>query len=122
MGTVIIIVILAVIVVFAVRSSMSHMKGEGGCCGGGGDIKPEKKKLEGAKIAEKTVHIEGMHCDHCKNSVERYINSIEGAAAKVNLKKNIAVVSLDRIVSDEVIRSAVEKAGFEVTGIDTREV
>lgn len=116
MGTIIIILVLVVIIVLALRSSFSHMKGEGGCCGGSSD-KPEKKKLKGKKIAEKIVYIEGMHCENCKNSVEKQINKIDGAVAKVNLKKNLAVVSMDRIISDDDLKQAVECADFKVTSI-----
>lgn len=122
MQNIVIILILVVIVVLAVLSGIKHMKGEGGCCGGGGEIKPEKKKLDGEKIGEKIITIEGMHCDHCKNSVERFINRIDGAAATVKLKKNIAVVSMSRQVSDEELTKAVEKAGFKVIKIETGEM
>lgn len=117
-GNIIIIAILVIIVFFAVKSSIKHTKGEGSCCGGGNDDRAEKKKLTGKKLGEKIIYIEGMHCKHCKNTVEASINSIEGAAAKVSLKKNIAVVSFDRDISDEKLREAVEKAEFKVTKIE----
>lgn len=117
MGTAVIVLILVVICAVAVRSGMKHMKGEGGCCGGGSDEPVEKKVLEGEVIGEKTVYIDGMHCDHCKNTVERYINQIDGAVAKVNLKKNLAVVSYDREIKDEDIIRAVKRADFTVTKI-----
>lgn len=58
-----------------------------------------------------------MTCDHCKNRVEKSINDIDGAAAKVNLKKKEAIVSLEKDVSDEQILAAVEKAGYTVVSI-----
>lgn len=119
MGTAIIVLILIVIFFFAIRSSLKHFKGEGGCCGGGGTV-AEKKELSGPKIAEKNLHIEGMHCNNCKTSVERNINQIDGAVAKVNLKKNLAVVSMERLVDDEELKTAVEKAGFTITRIESR--
>lgn len=122
MQNVIIVLVLVIIAVLAVISSIKHIKGEGGCCGGGGEIKPEKKILDGKKIAEKIVTIDGMHCDHCKNTVERYINQIDGAAAVVNLRKNIAVVSLSRDVSDDEIKRAVERADFKVVKIEKEEM
>ena len=123
MGTAIIIGILAIIVVIAVISSVKHMKGEGGCCGGGGsEPKQKKKKLAGEVIATKIISIEGMHCENCKNTVEKYINQIDGASAQVNLKKNIAVVQLDRPVDDTDLRTAVARAGFTVAGIEQMEV
>lgn len=94
-----------------IRSSIKHFKGEGGCCGGSTAVK--KKKLKKI-IASKTVIIEGMSCEHCKHRVEQSINDIDGAAARVNLKKKQAVVSLEKDVSDEQIRTAIEKAGYKV--------
>ena len=47
----------------------------------------------------------------------RTIYQIGGAVAKVNLKKNLAVVSYDREIKDEDIIRAVRKADFTVTKI-----
>ncbi len=117
-STLIVLLIVIVIAVFALRNSIGHFKGEGGCCGGGETILPDHKELSGPKIGEKTVHIEGMHCENCKNRVERAINRIDGAVGKVNLKKKTALVSFDREVSDEEIRKAVEELDYKVVGIE----
>lgn len=45
------------------------------------------------------------------------MNEIDGAAANVNLKKKQAIVSLERNISDEQIRSVIEKAGYKVVDI-----
>ena len=110
MGTAIIIGILAIIVVIAVISSVKHMKGEGGCCGGGGDTVAEEKK---------TLDNEGMHCENCKNSIERSVNKIDGASCQVNLKKKQATIEVDREIDDADIRIAIERLDFKVTGITT---
>ena len=118
-ATIIVILIVGVIVLFAIRSSVKHMKGEGGCCGGGGDvIHEERKALEGPVIGKKIVHIEGMHCENCRNSVERHVNKIEGASCEVDLKKNIALVSYDRPIDDARLRRTIELLDFTVTGIE----
>lgn len=117
-STLIVLIAVIAIAALALKSSLGHFKGEGGCCGGGGGTLPDTKELEGPKIGEKTVHIEGMHCENCKNRVERAINRIDGAVAKVNLKKNIAVVSFDREVSNEDIKRAVEEQDFKVVLIE----
>ncbi len=121
MSTVIVIAVLALIVFFAAKSSMKHLKGEGDCCGGGGGeifAEEPEKKLDGPVVATKTVHIEGMHCEKCKARVERAINRLEGASAKVDLKKNVAVVSMDRPVPDELIRNAVTMQDYKVISIE----
>ena len=120
MGTVIIIVILAIIVAIGIISSVKHMKGEGGCCGGGGGtVAEEKKVLDNPVIAVKTVDIEGMHCENCKNSIERSVNKLEGASCQVNLKKKQATVEVDREIDDADIRIAIERLDFKVIGITT---
>lgn len=120
MSTLIICLVLVLVIIYAVMSSMKHFRGEGGCCGGGSDIKekPVKKKLDGPVIQEKIVHIQGMHCNHCKTSVENAINSLDGVCAKVNLKKNIATVQYERLCDDADIIRAVTGAGFEVERIE----
>ncbi len=116
-GTVVVILVLAVVIFFAGRATIKHSKGEGGCCGGGGTVSAETKKLDGDVTAVKIIEIEGMHCENCKNSVERSINKIDGAVGKVNLKKNICEVSMDRDISDEALRIAVERLDFHVKKI-----
>ncbi|MDE7477777.1 MAG: heavy-metal-associated domain-containing protein, partial [Lachnospiraceae bacterium] len=96
MGNVIIIGILAVLVFFAVKGTIKHSKGEGGCCGGGCTTTVEYKELDGAVVKKKVINIEGMHCENCKNSIERSINKIEGAVGSVNLKKKQCLVLMDR--------------------------
>lgn len=121
MSNVIIVALLVLVVVLAAKSSAKHFRGEGGCCGGGGgDIRSRdipEKTLEGKKLGEKIVSVSGMHCDHCVASVTKAINEIEGASAKVSLKNGRAVVSYDREVPDEMLKQAVEAAGFQVVGI-----
>lgn len=122
MGTYLIIGILVVVFLLALRSTVKHFQGRGSCCGGGGELKPQRKKLDGPKVAEKHISIQGMQCEACQNRVERRLNSIDGAAAKVSWRKNQAVVSLSRPVSDEELTDAVTAAGYQVTGIQSKEV
>lgn len=113
MENVIIIGVLIVFIVLGIRSSIKHFKGEGGCCGGGSTVKPKKKKLKKV-IAKKTFIVEGMSCENCKNRVERCINDIDGVAARVNLNKKEVIVSFEKEISEEQIRKAIEKAGYNV--------
>ncbi len=117
MGNIIIIAALVIVVIAAVVSSLKHFKGEGGCCGGGGSVKSEKKKLGGAIVAKKEITIGGMHCKNCKAAVENAVNKLDGAAAKVDLKRGVAVVSCDREVPDDALRGAVIDAGYACLGI-----
>lgn len=122
MGNMLIIVLLVLVIVFSVKNSIKHFRGEGGCCGGGGSSITKAdipmKVLEGEKKGELLVSISGVHCDHCAYSVTKAINRIEGASAEVDWKKKRAVVSYDREVSREAIRSAVAGEGVEVVKIE----
>lgn len=115
MTNIIIVAVLAVILFFSLRSTIKHFRGEGGCCGGS-TYKAHPKKLNSV-AGKKTFLVDGMSCQHCVNRVMEAVNSIDGVSAVVDLKKGKAVVSYERPVDDELIRGAIEKAGYTVTGI-----
>ena len=114
-GTILVVCILVLIVVGAVISSAKHFKGEGGCCGGG-SVKVRGDKIKDV-VAVKTIYIEGMHCSNCSDRVQNALNSLSQVNAKVDLKKKQAVVKLGREVSDDELKSCVERCGYSVTGI-----
>lgn len=114
MQDVIIIAVIVVMLGLGLRSAVAHFKGQGGCCGGG-SCKPKKKKLSQVKY-RKTFHVEGMHCEHCKNRVEEVVGDIKGVAGKVDLKKGLLTVSYAEDVADEIIKARIERAGYHVIG------
>lgn len=116
MSDILILAGILVLMIGGIYSGRKHFKGEGGCCGGSASEPREHKRLKQV-MAKKTVRIEGMTCEHCRNRVERAVNRIDGAAARVNLKKKQAVISMERMVSDEEIRTAIENAGYTVIEI-----
>ena len=123
MANVIAVIILAVLIggsiAYIVREKKRGVRcigcPAGGSCPSSGKI--PKKKLEGRVIGKKTMTISGMHCTHCASDVTMILNRIDGVSADVNLSKGRAVISLDREVGDDVLKSAVEKIGYQVTGI-----
>ena len=117
MEDMIIVGVIIILVIVGILSGKKHFKGEGGCCGGGSTSIPNQRKKLKKVVAQKTVIIEGMTCEHCKNRVEKCINDIPGAAGKVVLKKKAAVVSLESPISDDRIRAAIEDAGYKVIEI-----
>ncbi|MGN1412564.1 MAG: heavy-metal-associated domain-containing protein [Oscillospiraceae bacterium] len=120
-STMIIILILIVIIVLAVKSSILHMRGQGGCCGG--DVpKVKKKRLENPIVSTKIITIEGMHCENCKNRVEKSINSLDDAVCKVNLKQNTAIVSMSSLIDDETLKSTIENLDFKVIEIKSQDI
>ena len=66
----------------------------------------------------KTMKIEGMMCTHCSGRVEKVLNAIEGVTATVDLQAGTASVSCESSITDEVLRKAVEDAGYDVVSID----
>ena len=113
MADIIVVLIVIVLLGFALRGAIRHFKGDSPCCGGGtGIIKTDDKELKNPVIGKKTVHIEGMTCEHCVA-----LNEIEGVSARVDLQKKEAVVSYDREIANDVLKKTVEKAGFQVVSI-----
>jgi len=106
----IVIGIIAIVIAIGIFYTVKHFKGDGGCCGGS-SYKPKKKKLRDVKY-EKTFKVGGMHCEHCKNRVEEVVNDITGVSGRVNLKKGELTVFYAEDVSDEVIKSKIERAGY----------
>lgn len=120
MVDIIIYIIIAVLLVFAIRSAFRRMSGKGGCCGGGigsSLVKTSEKILDGPVVSTKTMRIEGMHCDACAERVKRAIDSIDGAAGKVDFKSGKATVNCDRNVDEARLRVAVKEAGYTVLSI-----
>lgn len=117
--TLLIVVILIIILIPAIASTLKHMKGEGDCCGGSKE-KPVKKKIDGPKLRELVVQIDGMHCQNCKNRIEKHLDELDGVVAKVNLNKKQAVVSIYKEISDSVIRDVIEGLDFTVVSMEQK--
>ena len=61
--------------------------------------------------------IDGMMCAHCQGLVSMALNALAGVSAEVSLEDKAAYVTLEKEVSDEVLKQAVADAGYTVTGI-----
>ena len=80
---------------------------------------PAEPSHKEKQMAQKIIHIEGMHCGHCTQSVEKALKALPGIdAVEVSLKKQEARVDADLFVTDDMLRATVEGAGFKVTGIE----
>ena len=66
----------------------------------------------------KTIHIEGMMCQHCVRHATEALNKLEGVSAVVSLENKNAVCTITGEVSDEALKAAIVDAGYEVTGIE----
>ena len=78
---------------------------------------PQKVEIKEEKTMEKTVLIEGMMCTHCSGRVEKALNAIPGVTARVDLEGKCAHCTCESGVTEDMLRSAVTDAGYEVTGI-----
>lgn len=67
---------------------------------------------------KKIVHIEGMSCSHCAALVNIELYRIkEVTNAKVDVRDKTAIVTLSIDIEDDLIKNAVEKAGYTVVDI-----
>ena len=66
---------------------------------------------------KKEILIEGMHCNHCVESVKKSLSKLDGVSyVEVDLAKNIAVVGAEK-VDDNVLMDTIESIGFDVKNI-----
>ena len=82
-------------------------------------------KQETASVAShsashtKAVLIEGMMCSHCSSAVEKGLSKLPGVqSVKVDLKDQLATIVFNGELSDETIKSTVEKLGYQVVKIE----
>ena len=76
---------------------------------------PEGKEI----VMEKTLHVEGMMCEHCVKRVKKALEGVEGVEeAVVDLDAGTATAKLSHDVPDEALKAAVVDADYEVTGIE----
>lgn len=70
------------------------------------------------KMNKKIISIEGMSCNHCKMSVEKALNSLEGVAkVEVSLENQNAIIESSINVENSKIEEVITEAGFEVKEI-----
>ena len=62
---------------------------------------------------EVVIHIEGMTCPACANSIRRHLRGIEGVMGVfVSFKEKTAWVIVEQSVSDEQLTEAIYQAGY----------
>ncbi len=67
----------------------------------------------------KRITIEGMSCEHCVNHVTEALKELNGVVkVEVSLASNNAIIETSQDVKDEEIKSSIDEAGYEVTGIE----
>jgi Cu2+-exporting ATPase len=80
----------------------------------------DKNIKENVKMEKrKTMKIEGMMCGHCEAHTKKALEAVEGVKeAVVSHESGTAEVTLEKDVADDILRQAVEGAGYKVTGIE----
>ena len=77
-----------------------------------------KKKDKGKKKMQKILNIEGMVCMNCVKHVEQALRKTPGIKeVEVNLDEKSARVQMDRNVPDDILKSAIEEAGYQLVNI-----
>ena len=67
---------------------------------------------------EKILKIEGMMCNHCVMHVQKALSAVPGVAeVTVSLEEKNAKVKLNQNVSDDVFRTVIEDAGYQLAEI-----
>ncbi len=70
------------------------------------------------KTMTKTLIIEGMMCGHCEMHVKKALEALDGVKkAEVSHTAGTAVVTLEKEISDDVLKQAVAEQGYQVTDI-----
>lgn len=88
-------------------------------------IKSTKNDKKTEIIAEKeiksmtrTINIEGMMCCNCEMHARKALEALDGVTVlEVSHKTGTAVVTLDKDVSDDILKKAVTDQGYKVTDI-----
>lgn len=74
----------------------------------------EFKEKESPKM-EKTLKIEGMMCPHCEARVKKVLEELDGVTLAVaSHEKGTAVVTLEKDVDYEILKTTVENQGYTV--------
>lgn len=77
-----------------------------------------KTKIEKeTKAMEKTLKIDGMMCEHCEAHVKKALEALDGVTnAEVSHKAGTAVVTMEKEITNDVLKQAVEDQGYKVIG------
>ena len=68
---------------------------------------------------KKIIKIEGMHCAACAANAERSLKKVKGVKeVSVSVMTKKGFIELESPVSDEDIKKAVSKAGYNVISLE----
>lgn len=83
-----------------------------------GGKKKEKTKIREEKKMKKTMTVKGMMCGHCEARVEKALLALNGVTScKADHGSGTVTVELSALVSDEMLKQAVEEQDYAVEEI-----
>lgn len=75
------------------------------------------EKIEKFPI-HRTIDVDGMTCEKCIYKVVRALEKIDGVTiAAASLEKQSALVGLKENISDDILREAINKAGYKAGAV-----
>ncbi len=82
-------------------------------------IQPQTNPISGgSKTMKKELKVEGMMCQNCVKHVTKALEGVPGAEdVSVSLENKTAAVTVPDTTGDDVLKAAVEEAGYQVTEI-----
>ncbi len=110
----------------------AFFKGEAACCDSGGcsgcssctlkkamdnSYRARVEKIEQCEI-HRTIDVDGMTCEHCVANVVRALEKIDGVqVAAASLEKQSVQAGLSKDIPDEILRDAINKAGYRAGAV-----
>ncbi|MCR5814552.1 MAG: heavy metal translocating P-type ATPase [Desulfovibrio sp.] len=71
--------------------------------------------------AQKILKVSGMMCEHCEAHVQEALEALQGVCqARANHKDGTVCLVLDSEVSENALRSAIEGAGYQYVGFESK--
>ena len=71
------------------------------------------------KKIKKIIIVEGMACEHCAKKIENKLKELDSVdKIKINLKNKEVIVTINKIIEDNILRNAVEELEYKVVSID----
>jgi copper chaperone len=68
-------------------------------------------------LTNEVINVEGMSCDHCKHSIEKALNGLDGVtSSEVSLANGNVEVEFDenQVVAFNDFKEAIEDQGYDV--------
>ena len=79
----------------------------------------QKTRKEEFNVLNKVIKIEGMACEHCTSRVQDSLLKIDGVQeVEMSLESKCAKIKADESVSNDILKKAIEEAGYKVIEIN----